>query len=119
MELAEQARPWIEDIDHCVSFDSWDQFLNYGQGLRSMWGHLSLLSWSCREDRGYFEFQLVYMDLKGIKTKNERLPVFKQHRFELKCVLIRIKDQDIPVIKTWLVENNPDLWAMNYLTKID
>ena len=118
MELVEKTQYWIDDIDHCVSFDSWDQWLNYGQGLRANWSDLALLSWGCRQDRASFEFQIVYINLIAKNnTPSARLPVFQRHRFEMKCVTVRIREADILAIKTWLLENNPDLWRTNALTR--
>lgn len=119
MELVNNTRYWIDDIDHCVSFDSWDQFITYGIGLRGNWSELALLSWGCRKERAVFDFQVVYINLTtGKNAPTAKLPVFQKHRFEMKCVTARITEADVPLIKTWLVENNPDLWRMKNLVEI-
>ncbi len=118
MELAKHSQHWIEGIDHSVSFDSWEQFLNYGQGLRARWSEFSLLTWGCRPYQNIYDFQIVYIQLNGTQNPpGAKLPVLKNHRFELKCVMIRVKDADVPNIKGWLVENNSDLWGMKFLTE--
>ncbi len=116
MELVKHTKHWIDDIDHCVSFDSWDQFINYGQGLRANWSHLSLLTWGCKQQQNVYDFQIVYIQLTGSQSPSGiKLPIFKNHRFELKCVTIRIKEADVPMIKAWLIENDSDLWRMKAL----
>jgi hypothetical protein len=117
MELVEKTQHWIEGIDHCVSFDSWDQFINYGHGLRSNWSHLSLLSWGCKQNQHIYDLQIVYIQLNENPTSSgKKLPIMKYHRFELKCVTARVKETDVPAIKAWLVENDSDLWGMKALT---
>lgn len=116
MELVEQTQSWIENIQHCVTYDCWSQFVIMGDGLNTNWGHLSMLTWGCRPERGNYLFQIVYIDLYDIKNKTQYLPAFQKHRFELKCVEIAIKNSDVPSIREWLVAKNPDLWKMNFLT---
>lgn len=118
MELVKKTQSWIENIQHCVSFDSWKQFEQMGIGLRSNWGHLSLLTWGCRQERSAFLLQIIYIHLNAQKEeKKEILPAFRNHRFELKCVEIGIKEADVPAVREWLIAHNPDLWKMNFLTE--
>lgn len=117
MELVEQTSSWIENIQHCVQFDSWYQFEQMGIGLRTTWSNLVLLTWGCKKERNSFVLQIIYMNLYHTKQTKEILPAFNNHRFELKCVEIGIKDSDVPAVKQWLLEQNPDLWKMKYLTQ--
>jgi hypothetical protein len=117
MELVKQTHSWIENIQHCVQFDSWKQFEQMGSGLRSTWSNLVLLTWGCRTDeRAQYILQLIYMNLYNTKETKEKLPVFNNHRFELKCVEINVKDSDVPNIREWLLAQDPDLWRMKFLT---
>lgn len=117
MELVEQTQYWIEDIQHCVSYDSWTQFIQMIEGLNTNWGHLSMLTWGCRPEKTNYLLQIVYIDLYDKKYKPDILPAFRKHRFELKVVHITIKDSDVSAIREWLVSHNPDLWKMNFLTE--
>ncbi len=117
MELVKQTHSWIEDIQHCVQFDSWKQFEQMGIGLRTTWSNLVLLTWGCKQERNMYVFQLIYMNLYNTNQKKEVLPAFKNHRFELKSVEISVKDTDVPSIREWLTAQNPDLWKMNFLCK--
>ncbi len=113
-----QTHSWIDNIQHCVQFDSWKQFEQMGIGLRSTWSNLVLLTWGCRTDeRTQYVLQLIYMNLYNTKETREKLPAFGNHRFELKCVEIGVKDADVAKIREWLLEQNPDLWKMKYLTQ--
>jgi hypothetical protein len=119
MELVKQTQSWIKDIQHCVQFDSWKQFEQMGIGLTSNWCHLSLLTWGCRVERSAYVLQVIYIHLNPQKEeKKEILPAFRNHRFELKCVEIGIKDADVPAVREWLVAHNPDLWKMNFLKPV-
>ena len=116
MEFVEQTESWIENIQHCVHFDSWKQFQQMGHGLNTNWGHLSLLVWGCKQEKSTYWFQIVYMHIYGKRNGKENvLPVFQNHTFELKCVEFPIKDADIPSIREWLITQNPDLWKINIL----
>jgi hypothetical protein len=117
MELVKQTHSWIQDIQHCVSFDSWIQFEQMGIGLRANWSNLVLLTWGCRAERNHNILQLIYMNLYNTNQQKGALPVFGNHRFELKCVEIGVKDTDVPNIRKWLLEQNPDLWRMSFLTE--
>jgi hypothetical protein len=118
MELVEQTHSWIENIQHCVSFDSWKQFEQMGIGLRSTWSNLVLLTWGCKQERNGFVLQLIYMNLYHTKeTKKDALPVFNTHRFELKCVEIAMKESDVQSVREWLLSQDPDLWKMKFLTE--
>lgn len=117
MELVKQTQSWISDIQHCVSYDSWSQFIIMEDGLNTNWGHLSMLTWGCRPEKRNYLFQLVYIDLYDKRNNPEILPAFRKHRFELKCVEITVKESDVPSIRQWLVSKNPDLWKMNFLTE--
>jgi hypothetical protein len=116
MELVEQTHSWIENIQHCVHFDSWNQFDQMGIGLRTTWANLVLLTWGCKQEKNGFILQLVYMNLYHTKQTKEILPAFNNHRFELKAVEIGFKESDVPSIREWLTEQNPDLWKMKFLT---
>lgn len=115
MELVKQTHSWIEDIQHCVQFDSWKQFEQMGIGLRTNWANLVLLTWGCRPEKEKFLLQLIYMNLYNTNQSKEILPAFRNHRFELKCVEISVKDTDVQSIREWLLNQNPDLWKMKYL----
>jgi hypothetical protein len=117
MELVKQTHSWIENIQHCVQYDSWKQFEQMGMGLRSNWANFVLLTWGCRAERGQYLLQLIYMNLYHTNQVKEVLPAFRNHRFELKSVEIGIKDTDVPSIREWLLAQNPDLWRMKYLTE--
>jgi hypothetical protein len=117
MELVNQTHSWIDNIQHCVSFDSWKQFEQMGIGLRSTWSNLVLLTWGCKQDRHQYLLQLIYMNLYNTKETKDALPVFNSHRFELKCVEIAMKESDVPSIREWLLSQDPDLWKMNFLTE--
>lgn len=116
MELVKQTQYWIENIEHRVLFDSWNQFLVVGEGLRAHWSSFSLLTWGCKEEREGFLLQIIYIDLYGKKEPDRKPIVFGKHMFELKSVEISIKESDIQAICKWLEKNNSDLWKMNYLT---
>jgi hypothetical protein len=76
------------------------------------------LTWGCRPEKNDYLFQIVYIDLYDKKRKpGFILPAFQKHRFELKCVEIQVKDSDVPSIQKWLVDENPDLWKMQFLLK--
>jgi len=117
MELVRQTHSWIENIQHCVQYDSWKQFEQMGIGLRSNWANFVLLTWGCRPERGQYLLQLIYMNLYHTNQVKEVLPAFRNHRFELKSVEIGIKDADVSSIREWLLAQNPDLWKMKYLTE--
>ena len=117
MELVKQTRFWIEDVSHTVSYDSWDQFMIMGEGLRSNWSDLVLLSWGCKEERQSFTFQITYINLQDRYRNPNLLPAISPKRFEIKCVIMRIKEKDVPNIKDWITKNNPDLWRMKFLTE--
>jgi hypothetical protein len=116
MELVNQTQSWIDNIQHCVSFDSWKQFEQMGIGLRSTWSNLVLLTWGCKQDRHQYLLQLIYMNLYNTKETKDALPVFNSHRFELKCVEISMKESDVASVREWLLSQDPDLWKVKFLT---
>ena len=116
MDLVKQTQSWIENIQHCVQFDSWKQFEQMGIGLCSTWAHLSFLTWGCRQENNTYLLQIIYINLNSqTQDRKDILPAFRNHRFELKCVQIGIKESDVDVVRQWLVAHNPDLWKMNFL----
>lgn len=115
MELVNQTQSWIENIQHCVSYDSWTQFQHMVEGLRANWAHLSMLTWGCRPEKSHFVLQIIYIHLFENNYGKAVLPAFRKHLFELRCVEINIKESDVPEIRKWLLANNPDLWKMGFL----
>lgn len=114
MELVQNTHCWLEHIEHCVYYRSWDDFISMSYTLFTNWRQFSPLCWACRKWEDSYQFQIVFMNFGPPRSYG--VPSLHRQVYEIKCVIATIQDKDVPKIKTWLRSNNPDLWKTGFLT---
>jgi hypothetical protein len=118
MELEKISPYWFTNMGHKVPYESWDEYLAWGNNLEKMWSKFRLFTWGCKKEGNTYYFQLIYVcvDAKpkfyGEVPDN---PQFLSNYLERNGVEIKIKDNDVERVKEWLIKNNPDPWALTKL----
>lgn len=119
MELEKISPYWFASVGHKVSYDSWDEYLLWGNNLENMWGNFRLFTWGCKKEGNDYLFQLIYVSLYIKPLYYGELPdnpMLITNYLERNGVEIKIKEKDVERVKEWLIKNNPDPWALTKLT---
>lgn len=120
MELAKISPYWFTCVGHKVPYDSWDEYLLWGNNLEKMWSNFRLFTWGCKQEGTHYLFQLIYISVDtrptcyGEYPDNPHLLV---NYLERNGVEIKINENDVTRVKEWLITHNPDPWGLTKLTQ--
>lgn len=120
MDLAKISPFWFTDVGHKVVYDSWEQYLLWGNNLENMWRDFRLLTWGCKKQaEDEYSLQLIYVNLQSKPNYFGRMlddNSAAQNYLERNSVEIKIKQKDAEVVRKWLIDRNPDPWGLKNLT---
>jgi hypothetical protein len=118
MELEKASPYWFTSVGHKVAYDSWDDYLVWGNNLERMWGNFRLFTWGFKKEGNDYLLQLIYVCLNSTPNCYGEIPDNPQlltNYLERNGVEIKIKEKDVNRVKEWLIKNNPDPWGLTKL----
>lgn len=117
MELVKASPTWVKGIEHIVTYDSWEQFLQSVESLKRMWHPMVYYTWNCKKENDLYYLQLIYLDTAPLNYHESylhRAPIL--WKLLQRSAEIRFKETNCGQVVRWLIENNPDPWHMKDLT---
>lgn len=121
MELDKISPCWFTDVGHKVTYDTWEQYLLFGENLEKVWKDFILFTWGCQKlSETEYMLQVTYINPSG-KPRNYagETNVFCEGNYlERAAVEVKFRTKDIEKIRAWLIQKNPDPWALLKLSTL-
>lgn len=119
MELVQASPSWVKGIEHNVTYDSWEQFLQSAESLKRMWHPMVYYTWNCKKEGDFYYLQLVYLDTSPLNYQDSfknKAPIL--WKLLQRSAEIRFKETNTPQIAQWLCDVNPDPWHITALSSL-